>query len=273
LDQAQFSQFLANIITPTEPYILYWHEASGTMQVGTWGTQITAANYLSRMLHFKFGSVVGMNLGSTAFSTANIKFNPTVGVTITGYGSARYNGEANMVPGYTVADWDANRKDVSASTYHNLSNIKVGKGDPCKLVGLTVEQVKAGAIDNKQYRLPTLDENQTFYGSSETNGATSIWTANGENAANPATIKLTGGTANGAVLPSTGVRFYTGAGQITNLGVMGAYWSSTAYYNPEVDEDAYWGGHVLSFRYADNDVRPSDAGSTGNGFAVRCVPQ
>lgn len=40
--------------------------------------------------------------------------------------------------------------------FHVLSNIlKKGWGDPCRLVGLTIDQIKGGMIDNKQWRLPT----------------------------------------------------------------------------------------------------------------------
>lgn len=45
------------------------------------------------------------------------------------------------------------------SGVHSLVNIVDNAlGDPCRLVGLTIDQIKGGNIDNKMWRLPTLHE-------------------------------------------------------------------------------------------------------------------
>lgn len=43
---------------------------------------------------------------------------------------------------------------------HNQASINAGKGDPCRLLGLTKEAIKAGTIDNNKWRLPTVKELQ-----------------------------------------------------------------------------------------------------------------
>jgi hypothetical protein len=212
------------------------------MQLGSWGNQITAANWKTKMLCFKFGSAVGIDLTGTTFALSNIKFNPTVGVTITTTWST--------VP-------------YASSVSHTLANVQAGRGDPCRLVGLTVEQVKAGVIDNKLYRLPTLTENQTFYGSASPNGASSTWTANGANAANPGTRKFNAGTANGAILPAAGNRDATGA--VANQGTGGNYWGSTPGHSSSLG---------TSLNFLDTGVWPSSNNHpAAHGFPVRCVPQ
>lgn len=57
-----------------------------------------------------------------------------------------------------VTSWDDVRYmsagDVS-ETVHTLEGIKQGKGDPCRLVGLSESEIASGIIDNKLWRLPT----------------------------------------------------------------------------------------------------------------------
>jgi hypothetical protein len=256
----QFSQFLkTNIINPTHPYILYWDATTNTMQLGTWGEHITAANYQSKMLCFKFGSVVGMDLNGTAFSTANIKFNPTVGVTITGYGTNSTNGEANMVPGFTAADYTAGIRNVSATTYHHKTNVLAGKGDPCKLVGMTVTDIRNGATDNHAWRLPTNKENQDFVGSPDyqaTGSAYFVYTTG-----TPAVGTFPSGTANGAKLPAAGWRNFS-SGNVGAAGINGFYWSSTSH-----------GTYANELLFVTTEIRPSHTNAFAHGFAVRCVPQ
>jgi hypothetical protein len=250
----QFSQF-SQFITPTAPYILYWHEASNTMQLGKWGEHITAANYQSKMLCFKFGGVVGMDLnGIGAFTTDVIKFNPMTT-------PASVTNDWDTVPVYASTDYP---KNVSDNTYHTAANVKAGKGDPCKLVGLTIAQIKAGAIDNGKYRLPTNADNQDFIGTTDRKPAGSayfIYTPNGENAANPAVATFPLGTAQGASLPCAGARNIYG--EVYSQGSYGHYWSSTASSGTAAYD---------IFLYGSN-ASPSNSGTLLNAFPVRCVPQ
>jgi hypothetical protein len=259
-ERAQFSQFLN--FTPVAPYILYWHAASGTMQLGKWGEHITAANYQSKMLCFKFGSVVGMDWNGD-FTTANIKFNPmTTPSSVTN--------DWATVPYYSTADWNAGRKDVSASTYHTAANVKAGKGDPCKLVGMTVTDIRNGATDNHAWRLPLRENNQTFVGSSTNQFAGSdyyIWTPNGENATNPGVGILHKGTANDAQLPAAGLRMY-GTGEVIESGIAGRYWNSEI----TLDEAAVLHGYRFAFDSASVQLF-GHSHATDMAFAVRCVPQ
>ncbi|MDR1671646.1 MAG: hypothetical protein LBR57_03910, partial [Alistipes sp.] len=149
------------------------------------------------MAHFKFGSVVGFDLtGTVSGSMTAIKFNPT-NTTWTSYGSNATSG-TGIIPGFDTSDYETGLRDVSASTWHNSTNVPLGKGDPCRLVGLTVAQIKAGSIDSGQYRLPTRAENQAFLGSTSSQSAGSAyytWTANGANAADPAVGTFPAGNA------------------------------------------------------------------------------
>jgi hypothetical protein len=227
------------------------------MQLGKWGEHITKDNYQSKMLVFKFGGVVGMDWNGD-FTTANIKFNPTVAVTLTD--------DYSTVPSYSTADWNANRKDVSASTYHNLANIKAGKGDPCKLIGLTVAQIKAGQIDSKAWRLPTMEDNQKFVGSeiAQPDGEGNyIWTPNGENATNPPVGTVLNGTANGAVLPVVGWRSPDPSGAVSAQGIHGHFWSSTPMDDSNGHRLYWWAGYI----------NPSYGSVYTHGYPVRCVPQ
>ena len=64
--------------------------------------------------------------------------------------------------------------------YHTIANVKVGKGDPCRLVGLDLNKIAttpAGSlayadIDNGIWRLPTYQENLYFMGASLTSNYT-----------------------------------------------------------------------------------------------------
>lgn len=49
------------------------------------------------------------------------------------------------------------------SGYHSLGNILEGKGDACRLVGLTIAEIKGGRIDNNTWRLPTRNEAVTHF--------------------------------------------------------------------------------------------------------------
>jgi hypothetical protein len=190
-----------------------------------------------------------------------------VGVTITGYGTSATNGEANMVPGYTSADWDNGITNVSSPEYHTLANVLAGRGDPCKLVGLTIEQIQSGNIDNGDWRLPTDDENRLFVGYPSTQPAGSAWytyTPNGESAADPGvgTFPHPDGTAKGAQLPAASVRV-RGGGKVLVYGMHGAYWSST----PPV--------HTIGYNmvFDSQAVYQSNSQYTGHGCSIRCVPQ
>jgi hypothetical protein len=226
------------------------------MRLGTWGNQITAANYQSKMLCFKFGSVVGMDLNTGAFTTANIKFNPmTTPASVTNWAT---------VPLYANADYTAGVTNISASNWHNVANMKAGKGDPCKLVGLTVEQIRAGSIDNGEYRLPTNADNQSFVGSASTQDTGSAyysWTTNGSNATNPGVGTILLGTAKGARLPALGVR------------EEGMYFQGTHGYYLSSMSSSSTNRYCLFANPTGVTPAAEHANYASLAFAVRCVPQ
>jgi uncharacterized protein (TIGR02145 family) len=204
------------------------------------------------MAHFKFGSVVGFDMtGTVSGSMTAIKFNPST-VTPTDYGT---------IPVYAAADYSNNILDVSASTWHNSTNVPLGKGDPCRLVGLTAAQVKAGSIDSGQYRLPTNAENQAFVGATSQQSAGSsyyTWTANGANAADPGVGTFPVG---GISLPAAGGRLISGS--VVYQGTSGRYWSSTV--------NSSLSGYLLYFD--SSSVSPAGTASYAFGFPIRCVRQ
>jgi hypothetical protein len=238
-------------LTPVAPYILYWHAASGTMRLGKWTTLVGAVKNANQ-LFFKFGGVVGFTNVVAADGTpwpgaSAVKFNPVTG-------SPVYSSYAS-IPSYTEADWDADRKDVSASTYHSLANIKLGKGDPCKLVGLTVAQIRAGTINNGDWRLPTHAELVAEY-SSPTYIPGSGWV----NGTYP-TAGIISGDIDTSFLPAVGGR--NNGGVTWDVGMDGHWWSSQAKDN----ENCYY------MYFSNGVVAPSAYTDFQYGYSVRCVPQ
>jgi len=119
-------------------------------------------------LFFKFGGVVGVNadLGGGSFNPfSDIYYNPTL---------ASY-AQFQFIPGYEPADLVNN---ISVNAYHNLDNIKNGKGDPCRLIGIADDEFLGFADDAALYareaelkaegvggwRMPTPMENLRFSG-------------------------------------------------------------------------------------------------------------
>jgi hypothetical protein len=218
------------LTNPTAPYILYWD--GERMQVGQWGT-VTQNN----ILFTQFGSAVAFTATSDddTWDAGDVKFNPT-GASYADYTAIpRWNG-ASTDDGY-----------ISSAAYHTLANVKAGRGDICKLAGLTKADIDAGVYDNGKFRLPTDAENEaagydTFVG---TQGTVGYGVQVGEN---PATF-----------LPATGGRDH---GATYSVYSYGNYWSSRP------DSGAL--GYSLGFYTL---VYPSYYYVTQDGFAVRCTPQ
>jgi hypothetical protein len=228
-----------NLVTPTAPYILYW---DGTrMQVGA-SEHIGGVVTQSNILFFKFGSVVGFTNTSITdtWGTGDVKFNPPGG-----------SYEANST-GYTnIPAWNGTSTTdgyISDPAYHKLDNVKAGRGDPCKLAGLTITDIANGHFDNKKYRLPTDQENKDQFSSGTTfSGARHI----------PGYGLNKSGV---GFLPAAGDRSADGSTYRVYYG--GSYWSS--------GPGSTTGGYRL---YFDSSVGASSNGSAQYGLAVRCVPQ
>jgi hypothetical protein len=194
------------IEAPAEPYVVYYDPATKSLQLSDWSEPLTRAAQQDNAMAFKFGSVVGTDMTTAAYSASAVMFNPMAD-------SLAVTDDWSTVPSYEETDFP---NVVSTSIYHNYENLMLGKGDPCKLIGLTEEQIKQGLIDNKRFRLPTREENESQYllGS----------TITGDFAANSTTSGIYFGDEASTFLPAAGRRaFDTGA--LENQGSNG-YWLS-----------------------------------------------
>jgi hypothetical protein len=235
------------------------------LSLGTWGKEITAEDYQKKMAVFKWGSVVGMDLDpdhddvfNSNLATANnaVKFNPRpTSSSFTSYGNVPYSSGSNIET-------------------TNYANVQAGKGDPCKLIGLTVAELRGITNDSdltallnsrgddyKGWRLPTRDENCIFTDgttstATESYGANVIKSDGTWSASAPGYVTFVQG--GNAILPAAGYRDASGA--VTGQGTYGRYWSATP-------SSTY--AYNLYFNSAD--VGPAYDDSRSLGRAVRCV--
>lgn len=232
------------------PYIIYWDAASGTMQVGAWnngsGGDVTQAN----MLFFRFGSTIGFLNQNDTFDASDIKFNlisdtnytelnnwtDWFGSGLTGapLSPAHYTPGTHGVDGY-----------ISSANYHYAANVQAGRGDPCKLVGLTKAQIQAGKIDNGLFRLPTLVEQQSVN-----------WALSGNFLDASAGVKNPAGE----FLPTAGALNTDGSKNDLDP-TRGSFWVGRPYNNKE--------GYDLFFNW--DGIDASDQGNANAGYGVRCM--
>lgn len=180
---------------------------------------------------FQFGSVIAWYYGNTG----NADYNPST------MGSSAWNDE-----------WKSNAA-------HTLDNLRQGKGDPCRLVGYPVSEIKAklntGNIpDNGIWRTPTNTENNAF--------ATSYsnWTTNEGGKGRFFRTEFDKSGTGGYFLPAAGHHNY--GSMYLHINISGHYWSNTSY------EDS---GYSL---YFDSDrVVPQSLSTQAIGCSVRCVRQ
>jgi hypothetical protein len=224
----------AVLTNPTAPYLLYW---DGTrMQVGAWGV-VSQSN----ILFAKAGSTVAFTTISDydTWDADDVLFNPT---------SAVYD-DYDAIP-----LWDGTPGPdglFSSPLYHNLGNVRAGRGDICKLAGLTKADIDAGVCDNGEFRLPTDDENWDAYPQQEEAGVVFPWidtpVAGRWLAADPTAATF---------LPAAGYRM--SSGEPNTVGSRGVYWSSM-------------GGFCLFF---DKEmINKEHSFAPPAGAAIRCVPQ
>jgi hypothetical protein len=177
------------------------------------------------------------------------------------YSAATSNTLPN-IPGYTSTDYNNGLRDMSAATYHTLANVKAGRGDPCKLVGLTVAQIQAGTYDSGLYRLPTQAENVAFY--SLPNTIINYVAGNDDWAiTSTPTAGIRIGSDNTTFLPASGSRRSTD-GATHYIGGNGFYWTSQPGGTDNASYLLFGKGYVLS--------QSGNANARG-GLPVRCVKQ
>ena len=305
--------------------ILYWDSGSNTLRVGHWGLEQDGVTYgpvnSTNMMFTKFGGVVGFTnaLNETFNASTSIKFDPTGEVT--SYGTETNDTENNLpnVPALLMTQYAGGHgvRNVSlgalndthypasgvAEAYHTLDNVRVGRGDICRLVGMTKADIDGMNSDADLYaketqlasqgiggwRLPTTRENYRFVGyadwetrtisssdrhsdSSNKYFVSSITTPVSYPQVNAGDRQYGGyfptGTssmwsADSFFLPALGGR--TEDGSNTNQIILGYYWSSNTSNN------------YLTTAYADHmymlniSVYPSRSSLFSVGNAVRCV--
>ncbi|MGL5957245.1 MAG: hypothetical protein ACRCZZ_01360 [Phocaeicola sp.] len=134
--------------------------------------------------------------------------------------------------------------------------IENGKGDPCRLVGLTLEEIKSENVDSKEWKTPTKTDNESLY--LKHSNMTVMNGIVGRFFGEDATETGTGGE----FLPAIGIRFGS-SGKLTGQGSLGYYCTSSL----KNSTDAFH----LSF--ADKFVKSTTTGSHAFGRPVRCIPQ
>ncbi len=189
-------------------------------------------------------------------------------------------------------------RNVSDNAYHNLANVKAGKGDPCRLVGMTKAQIAAMTTDAQLYaleeslkstvggwRLPDAEDSHAFagdpnYATWSDHASTNLGYKTNRYWANPGKVvdsdtRLVGayspfvGDASDVTAPTVGkdVDFLPAAGcrnvggGMQHLNEYGLYWLST----PHSGSNAYF------LEVYTNSLYPSRAYSSSRSFAVRCV--
>jgi hypothetical protein len=204
-------------------------------------------------LYFMFGGVAGIFTGTGAVATR-----PGTGERDTfDAGDVAWSPVAvNVWDDIPMYDgWPSREVDAA---YHTAANVKAGKGDPCRLVGLDLNHIAttdagsltAAQIDNGIWRLPTRDENGAFVGIYD---SPAYWRSlDGVNGY--------GFPGDDTFLPIVGYRLN---GTVTSQDLSGFYWSSTA-------RDGGTGYNLFFLPtgvYSLNDIE------YGVGFSIRCVRQ
>ncbi len=220
--------------------LLYWDGAKP--MVGTWGT-VNQNN----ILFTKFGSIIAFTTVSDddEWDAADVKFNPT---------DAVYH-DYTTIPFYR--NQTSQQGFISSDMYHADRYLWRGRGDICKLAGLTPakakELAKAGKLDryNSGYRLPTSIELKAMYADENDFPWVIV----------PAPGRWPKGYGTTAFLPAAGLRDMNG--KPSYIGLYGAYWSSS----PSSRDYGYGLYFFDSFSY------PADHNNVPLGFAVRCVSQ
>lgn len=255
---------------------LLYFQPDGTLQVGRWG-KITQSN----VAYFKFGSVVGFTNTSSAdnWDLSDVKYNVT--------GSATYAAYTE-IPVYTAADYNAGVLNISKPDYHNGANIKQGKGDPCKLVGLKAAQIQSMTAEqlhvyDSGWRLPSNNENLDFVGAPASwynsivnpglsNSTCTYWGYSPTNSGRggwfpiPGDREATSGrtvrnTALSGYLHTTGYRYVDSYSY--GIGSIGGYWANSASSNKL--------GSMLMFH--SSSVFPMSSYDYASAFTIRCVRQ
>lgn len=136
-------------------------------------------------LYFRFGSLVGLFSGEGRY-TQDLSLPGTSGTNTSIFNSSdhvTFNITAITINTVNDVPYVSTQTELDAA-YHTAANVKTGRGDPCRLVGLDLNNIKnktalqltQAEIDNGLWRLPTGLEQQQFSGySTSQSGSPGIW--------------------------------------------------------------------------------------------------
>jgi hypothetical protein len=190
---------------------------------------------------FQFGGIRGWNAGSNA---SNPNYNPS-NLTTAWDGNWTYGGTGTSV----------------ALQYLTVANHKIGKGDPCRLVGYTQKEVNDALtanilLDNKLWRLP----DDTDFGYFLTN---------------PGSWTTSSGVYGASCGTSTNKLFMPAIGHIELTGTYtsgdGYYWTSVQHYVGG-SAPAATNAHYL-YIHNFNPSATYDGNPQGWGMSIRCMRQ
>lgn len=194
---------------------------------------------LARTVYFKFGSVIGIATSPTYKAWqgdgSDVLFNPTTN---------NYIGDYSL-----IATGGSN--DITEE-FHRL-NVSNGLGDPCRLVGLTMDQIMGSngvtqKTDNGLWRLPTRLENEAIV-----IGAWTHLPFPGREQSIP--------NNNSVFLPAAGYRAVSGA--VYESGLAGNYVSSTSSSSDR----------CYSVFFTERNPNYINNSYQSYGYTVRCVHQ
>jgi len=225
-------------------------------------------------VYFKFGSVVGITSnGAFSIPGGSLAFNPLATPSaITNYAT---------VPNFSI-DIFPDISNISLNNYHNLANVKAGRGDPCRLIGMTAKEIRDFTSDAQLYareaelkaegiggwRLPDMLNNAYFVGSMlSIPSSITWWEAITSPFSGIAGIELPERNhADGGIrkfLPAAGTLSTVGA--LNSRGTEGRYWLNEALSSGLA--------RSMSFRYPESPSPNVSTGATNpnTGATVRCI--
>ena len=193
----------------------------------------------ARLVYFKFGSVIALSCANE-WSSKEVAYNP----------SKLSLDDLNTWDGVPYLKGSTEVGSVS----HNAQTVSEGMGDPCRLVGLTDDDISSGKVDNGEWRLPTKDEHKDVTASSVSNGLDEHRDYKGRY------ITLSNKDFPSPVFyPIVSTRIASGIDSVESVFYLSStsYWQtcSTLFFNS---------GTIL------DNMLPS---FLNHGFTVRCVPQ
>ncbi len=179
------------------------------------------------------------------------------------------------VPGYVPADWNGGITDISDARYITASNVRAGKGDPCRLIGYTADEIRnmsnstlVNVLANAKYRMPSKESNAALVGTAIDSTWASLdktdhWIANDANTTNPAVaafpLDITPRTEGSYNL----VAANDSTGAVVSQGERGSYWAS----------NAITAMHGYSLNFTSTTVGPLSNFTAASALTVRCLPQ